>query len=173
MKSSDSVNTAVFAPTFAAAWFTSEFCYCLLCFFFIRRLAMPACLVFHERNAASLVGFCDDNGRLALAGARFVKGRENLPEVMAVNRNGMEAERPEFFIDRRDCHDILVFTVDLQTVPVHDRAEVVQLVVRGSHRRLPDKPLLQLAITKQRIHSAGRFAGGFVHLTRHRHADRY
>ena len=132
---------------------------------------MPARLVLHERNAATLVGLCDDNGRLALAGTRRVKSSENLPEVMPVNRNGMEAERLEFFIDRRNCHDILVFTVDLQTVPVHDCTEVVQLVVRGSHRRLPDQPLLQFAVTEQCIHSAGCFAGGFVQLACHRHAD--
>ena len=46
---------------------------CLLVLLIVRRVAVPARLILHKGNTLTLMGNCDDRGRLTLYGARLCK----------------------------------------------------------------------------------------------------
>ena len=70
---------------------------------------------------------------------------------MAVDGLHVEAEGFQLLVNRIGTHDLGNIAVDLQAVVVDDDAEVVQLVMGGEHARLPDLPLLDLAVTQQGV----------------------
>ena len=74
------------------------------------------------------------------------QGIDDLPHVMAVDAHHLPAESLVFGGERLDVHHRLSLAVNLQMVVVEDGNEVVELVLRGLHGRLPDLPLLLLAV---------------------------
>ena len=87
---------------------------------------------------------------------------------MSVNLQHVPAEHREFLRDGHHVHDVLVAPVDLQTVVVHEGAEVIQLVVACRHGGFPDHAFLEFAVAQQRVDPA-RIR---VRLAGQRHADR-
>src|SRR5262249_45048717 len=61
-------------------------------FFLLGRLAVPAVIVLHERNAAAHDGLGQYHGGLALHGARLVVGRDEGGNVVAVDRDRVPSE---------------------------------------------------------------------------------
>ena len=97
------------------------------------------------------------------------KGHLDLSHIVTVNLYRMPPESGPFVAQGIDGHHLLGAAVDLQTVAVDDETEVVDLMVRRCHGRLPNAPLLLLAIT----HDAENTVGLAVHLGRQSHAQRY
>ena len=59
------------------------------------------------------------------------------------------AERLEFLVHGGAIHDICGFSVDLKPIDIHGDAEIVQSIVRGEHRRLPDLSFGKLTVAEQ------------------------
>ena len=60
----------------------------------------------------------------------------------------MEIEGFKFLIDGIRTADIFYSTIDLQTIIVHDHAEIIQISGAGKHSCLPYLTFLDLTITK-------------------------
>ena len=113
---------------------------------------MPADLVLHEGDTLALHRLGDDAGRAPLGRPRLGEGSAELVEVIAVgDLDDMEPERAELVGDGHRGVDLLDGPVDLQAVVVDDDAEVVEVMVAGEHGRLPDLPLLDLAIAEKGV----------------------
>ena len=112
---------------------------------------MPACLIFHERDALALDGLRKDHGRLALDGRRFREGSLDAVEIMAVDRNDVAAERFELLVLRFGRHDVRRLAVDLEAVDVDDGAEVVEFILRGRHHCFPYLAFRDLAVAEDRV----------------------
>lgn len=93
---------------------------------------MPSDLVFHKGNALALNGVSDDNGGSAVALARCGKCRRDRIEIVRVRVQHVEAESLKLLVVRGRVHNIGDLAVDLQSVEVEDKAEVVKLVVSGN-----------------------------------------
>ena len=70
---------------------------------------------------------------------------------MAVDLDDLEAERLKLLVEGLDARDVRNGAVDLQTVLVYDDNEVVKLVVRSEHRRLPNLTFLHLSVAEDCI----------------------
>ena len=70
---------------------------------------------------------------------------------MAVDLYYLESEGLELLVKRLNACYLVNGAVDLQTVLVYHDNEVVELVVRSEHRRLPDLTFLYLAVAEKRI----------------------
>ena len=112
---------------------------------------MPAYLIFHKRHAFALYGFGEDRRGLALYGLCLVKRGLDLLKVVSVDLDHLKAECLKLFVKRFDSRHVLNSAVDLQTVLVNDHNEVVELVVRSKHCRLPNLAFLYLAVAENCI----------------------
>ncbi len=115
------------------------------------RLAVPAGDVLHEVDALALRGVRQDQGRLALDALRLLKGAHDLGHVVAVDLEHLPIERAVLVDERIDVHDVFHPPVDLEPVLVDDAADVVEAIVPGLHRGLPDLAFLLLAVTHQAV----------------------
>ena len=114
---------------------------------------MPACDVFHEGDAFSFDGFQDDDSWLAFT-AIIVEEGESLFEfvkVVPIDSDDRTAERLKFFVERLNVHNVLIPAVNLQTVEVNRRAEVIKLVMSGKHYCLPDLSFVKFAVAQKRV----------------------
>ena len=109
---------------------------------------MPAHLILHKGNALALDRVPQD--ALGYAGrVRRGQSRLNGVQVMAVDLVQIKAESLYLGGQVAQGHDLVVAAVDLQAVVVDDDRQIVQLVVSGGHKCLPNLPLLALAVTQQ------------------------
>ena len=123
---------------------------------------MPGSLVLHERDAFAFDGLCDQCGRLALDGFRFRKRGAHGIKVVAVHIDDMPAECPELLIEGLRSDDIGGLAVDLQTVDINDRTEIVTLVMGGCHCGLPDFAFFAFSVADQAVDAvilAGKLIG--------------
>src|SRR5262245_58219584 len=118
------------------------------------RLAVPAVVVRHVRHALPHHGVGEDHARLAPVRARGGERLEQRGNVVARALDHVPVERAPLVAKRLDSHDVLHVAIDLLAVVVDDPAQVVELVVRGEHRRLPDLPLLLLAVPHHAVDPA-------------------
>ena len=114
---------------------------------------MPAYLVFHEGNALTLHALADDCGGLALACASRFASCFDLFEIVSVDNDDVPAERFEFLIKRSGVHDVGNLTVDLETVPVDECAEVIELVVCAEHSGFPNLTFLGFAVADDGVNA--------------------
>ena len=134
---------------------------------FAQRFAVPAFFVLDERNARALVSLGDD-GQRTFVEAHAAQDFHDLFHVVAVvERFHAPAERFKplhINIDVMAEHRRLALA---ETVRVHDRDEIAQLVKAREVRRLPDRAFRDFAVTEQNV-------GVVIQLVlprRERHAD--
>ena len=124
-----------------------RFFHSLLRLIISRRLTMPASIVCHEGYAVTLVGLGQDHCGTTLASSCAVEGFDDFFQIMTIDFDHVPTEGLELFVDGLHIHNIFVLTVDLETIPVNDGAQVVQLVVRSSHGRFPNQTFLDFTVT--------------------------
>ena len=129
---------------------------------------MPASLIFHKGNTLALYRMGNNCSRHALCAARFCKRLTQLFHIVAVcNVNYMEIESAELLVDRIRGAYVLDLSIDLQTVVIYNKHEIIQLMEAGKHRSFPNLSFLNLAIAQKRI-----YAELFVcHFSAQCHAD--
>lgn len=114
---------------------------------------MPTGLIFHQGTAVSLRRVGDDNGWLpgmVLGGGK--RGVHRL-DAVAVHADDIPAEsRPPLLLTVL-LHNVFGIAGNLQAVAVDDSAEVVKLVVAGSHCTLPDGTFGQLTVTHDGVNA--------------------
>src|SRR3989454_2583438 len=79
----------------------------------------------------------------------------------------MPVERLPFLRERLEGHDVLRSTLLLDSVPVDERRQVVEAVLRRGHRGLPRLPDVLLAVAEDAVHPPGLV----IHAGREREAD--
>ena len=110
-----------------------------------------------QRHAAADAGVADQHrGRAAVLAQRVERGDER-GDVVAVDAQGVPAERAPLVGDGLGAQHARGGAVGLQRVDVDDRGEVVQAVVGGLQRGLPGRALVELAVGEQVV-DAGRVA---------------
>src|ERR1017187_3537333 len=119
------------------------------------RRAVELGIVLHKRNAFVFDGVRHNAGGLSLGGLGFVEGLLDGCEVVAVDLDGVPPERPPFGGQRRDFHDVAHEAIEMDTVVVHNRHHVVQLVEGARHGGFPDLPFLDLAVPHHGVSAAG------------------
>ena len=115
-------------------------------------LAVPSFLVRHERDARAFHGLRDDAGGFLGLGERFLVGRINGGDVVAVDLDGMPPEGAgaggvDGCIPTEFRRSPLA-----QSVHVQNGDHVAQLVVAGLVEGFPDGAFGQLAIAQQHPH---------------------
>src|SRR5688572_29032766 len=99
---------------------------------------------------------------------RLVEGAKDFVVVVAVDLDDVPAEAAPALGRLTEGHDLFGGSVDLQAVAVEDGAEVVELVMGGGHRGLPDLALLRLAVSEDAVGAVV----AVVQAGRKGHADR-
>ena len=127
---------------------------------------MPGDIVLHVRYALALRALSDNNAGLTLARLRRLYCSVDGFKIVRVAVDNVLAERLELLAVRSRIHDVLDRPVDLKSVPVEYVAKIVELVVSGEHRGLPDFALFALAVAHQSPDAAARL----VKLCRERHS---
>ena len=79
---------------------------------------------------------------------------QHVGDVVAAALDHVPVERAPFLGQRLDPHDVFDVAVDLLVVVVDDAAEMVEPVMGGEHRRLPDLTLLLLPVAHHAIDPA-------------------
>lgn len=97
------------------------------------------------------LGMADNHGWLTLVLRRLVKCGKNLVHIMAVNLNHIPGKGAILIRNRVNAHYIPYPAVNLEPVLVKDTAEVIKVINARLHYRLPDLPLLMLAITCETV----------------------
>ena len=128
---------------------------------------MPAGVVFHVGNALALDSLGKDDGGLTLGGLCLGKGGFDGVEVVTVDGDDVCTESAELVIQGLGGHNVAGFAVDLQTVHVHDGAQVVQMILVGGHKGFPHLTLGNLAVAQHSIDTIILVA----QLTGQRHTD--
>ncbi len=108
------------------------------------------------------------NVGLPLVARASASARGDRRVVVPVAGHDVPVERAPLVGDRVQAHHLFDEAVDLSLVVVEDDAQVVELELGRRHRRLPDLPLLRLAVADHRV-DAELVA---VQLRRQRHPDR-
>ena len=108
---------------------------------------MPARIIFHEGYAPAFVGSGDNCRRVLRTLPRLIESIENLLKTVTIDTDHVPAKRGKLLIYRLYCHYVVIFTVDLQPIPGHDRHQIVQLIMGGRHGGFPDDSLLQFSVT--------------------------
>ena len=96
------------------------------------------------------------------------KARRHGVDVVAVDPLGVPAEGLELGQQRLEAQHLGRGAVGLHVVDVDDGDQVVELVVPGRHRRLPDRALVELAVGEQAVDEGRRLLA----LQRQAEADR-
>ena len=107
---------------------------------------MPAYIVLHKGNTLSLYAVRNDCRRHALGLSCFLKSSAECIKIMCIYVDYMEVKCFKFLINGIRRADICYWSVDLQTVIVHNDYQVVQLSVSRKHGSLPYLSLLDLAV---------------------------
>jgi hypothetical protein len=110
---------------------------------------VPSGNILHEADAPALHGIGKNHHRLVLDGSSDGKGLHQLLHIVAVDAQHLPAKGGVFCGQRLHLHYILHPAVNLQPIDVNDGDDIVELVVAGLHRRLPNLPLLLLAVAHQ------------------------
>ena len=113
---------------------------------------MPLALALHERDALGLDSVGDDHGWAALFRLGAVDGARDFLHVVAVDGLGEEAEALKLGLEIAHIQNLAYAPIQLNLVAVQDDDEIVQLVGAGVHQRLPDLPLLNLAVAQHGVH---------------------
>ena len=128
---------------------------------------MPGGLVLHNRRAVALHRVEDDDRGLTLGlGGQRQRGVDGL-DVVARNGQHVPTEGGPALLLRILLHDVLGAAADLQAVAVHERAQVIELVVAAAHGALPDRALGKLAVA----HDGVDAVVAAIHLAGKRHPD--
>src|SRR5207245_11705908 len=77
--------------------------------------------------------------------------REDLAEVVPVDREDMPVERLPFLREWLERHDVLRAALLLDPVPVDEGGQVVEAVLRGGHRGLPRLADVLLAVAQDAV----------------------
>ena len=115
---------------------------------------MPASLVLHVADALALGGLHHDGEGYTLGLLGLGKGGLHLVKVVTVDLSHFKTECLQLLRNGIGAHHVGDVAVDLQAVVVDDDAQVVQLVVVGQHKGLPNLALLDLAVTQQGVYPA-------------------
>ena len=70
---------------------------------------------------------------------------------MSVYLEALKAERVKLLHNVAQAHNLIVASIDLKAVVVQHKGQVVQLVMSGRHRCLPNQALLALAVAQYRV----------------------
>ena len=120
-------------------------------FALLERLAVPVVLALGDGNALALHRPRHDHRRLALDGARLGERIEHLVQVVAVDGDGVPAERAPAAGELVEVvlpHRRAALT---ETVHVGDGAEVIEAVLRGHCRRFPDRAFSRFTVAEQAV----------------------
>src|SRR5262245_20602950 len=112
----------------------------------LQRAVVPEIVVLHEVDTLALHGARDHaHGSVATERERV---RERL-DVVSVDLSHDPAEALELRPQRLVAHDLVDGAESLQSVGVHDRGQRAELEVRGKRHSLPDRTLVELAVTQE------------------------
>ena len=73
-------------------------------------------------------------------------------KIVAIARQDAPAKRLPFARQIAERHDVLGASVDLLSIAIDERQDVVDLVVGGVHGSFPDLAFLQFAVAVERVH---------------------
>ena len=113
----------------------------------IRRLAVPARLVFHERHALALDGVSEHGHRARRLPRRFERVDQRV-DVVAVALEHVPAEGAVLVGERLNLHHLAHAPVDLEPVHVDDRHQPGETEVSRLHHGFPDLAFLVLAVAE-------------------------
>ena len=83
---------------------------------------------------------------------RLIQRGKDLHDIIAIRHiNGLKAEGGELCCDVPNIHYVLVPTIDLKAVVIHQDRQIIQPVVGGSLGGLPHQAFRQLSATAERI----------------------
>jgi hypothetical protein len=113
----------------------------------------------HERHAGALARVGDEQLRPIGRGRVEVaqRGGERA-DVVAVAAGGRPAERARLGLEVAQRRDVLDPRVGLDLVVVDDRGDLAHALGGGRGQRLPELPLLQLAVARQHVDPAAAAA---------------
>ena len=106
-----------------------ELCYGLFGLLGRRCYAVPAHLVFHERDALALDGLRNDERGLARTRLCGVHRIRNGVKVVSIDGHDVPTKGAELVLDGVDGHDITVVAVNLQVIVIDEGDDVVEPVV--------------------------------------------
>ena len=73
---------------------------------------------------------------------------------MAVDGDGVPAERAPFVCERFQCHVFLGRAVEGHAVAVNEDDQIAELILVGVHCRLPDRAFAALAVADDGVDAA-------------------
>src|SRR3954470_20843715 len=94
-------------------------------------------IILHERNSLALDGVRDQNSGLSLGGCSFRKRRLERGHIMTVHLDRVPAEAAPLFGQLTLLEDILHEPIQLNTVAVYDRHDVVEVMETSEHGGFP------------------------------------
>src|SRR3990172_13109097 len=121
-----------------------------------RRGSMVLDFVFHEGDPFPLHGPGNDDRGAPLRPLSLLDRGEDLPEVVAIDREDVAVEGLPLVLQRLEGHDVLRAALLLDPIAVDDCGEVVQTVLRGGHGGLPRLPDALLTVAHEAIHAPRR-----------------
>ena len=110
---------------------------------------MPSILVYHEGNALAFVCLAADEFRFAAY--RRIDRVNNLIDVMSVYFETFKTKCFVFSHYIAKSHNIIIGTIDLESVVVQDHNEVIQFVVSSRHSSFPHDTFLDLSVADDRV----------------------
>ena len=93
--------------------------------------------------------------QIIAVGMTFVCSASATAFSMTVDYDGVPAERLVFFIKRRGIQHLAYVTVDLETVEVKEKREVIELVVRSEHSCFPDLTFFRFTVSRHAVNACG------------------
>ena len=116
---------------------------------------MPVMIILHKIDALAHDRMHHDPNRLTLTGhgPRLIQGRYHLIHIVAIHLKRTPAKRIKFCVNILQVHHRLSCPIDLLTVPVHCRDQIVYAFGAREHDPLPILPLIQLPITMKRVYN--------------------
>src|ERR1035437_9679096 len=128
-----------------------EISHCLRIALIVDRFAVPLALAFHEGNAFAFHSTSDDDGRqlhtLLGGGERCIE----TDKIVSVRLDDAPAESAKFLADTAERHDLIDPAVELHSIAIYDRDQVVEPELRGGHGGFPNLALLKLTISEQHV----------------------
>src|SRR5262249_51876025 len=118
------------------------------------RLAVEVCvaeLLQQGQNPLSLVRQGQDRGRLALDRPHGFECRDDLAEIVPVYRPRVPPEGGELALDRVHVKNPLRRSRLLEVVSVDDDGEIIEPILGGGRRSLPDLAFPKLSVARQDI----------------------
>src|SRR5581483_46262 len=127
----------------------------------------PLRIILGEGNALALHGVADDRARLLSVERQAAEHGLQRGDVVAVDIDRRKAKGLPLVDQRLEVLDVLGEARGLDLAVVDDRGEVREPMLAGAERRLPDRALVDLAIT----HDDEDAAVALLHARGERHPD--